>query len=58
MLEHKRNRKIVFMLMDKLIVYDKLPDSDRRGTGNIANVSDHENASDSHANESSMMKQN
>ena len=27
MLEHKRNGKIAFMLMDKLIVYDKPPDT-------------------------------
>ena len=45
MLEHKRNRKIAFMVMDKLIVYDKPPDTDRRGIGNIANVNDHGNAS-------------
>ena len=43
MLEHRRNGKIVFMLMDKLIVYDKPPDTDRRGTENIANVPDHGN---------------
>ena len=58
MLKHKRNGKIAFMLMDKLIVYDKPPDTDRRGTENIANVPDHGNASDSHANGSSKMKQN
>ena len=57
MLEHKRNRKIPFMLMDKLIVYDK-PDIDRRGIGNIANVSDHENASESHASGNLKIKQN
>ena len=28
MLEHKRNGKIAFMLMDKLIVYDKPPDTE------------------------------
>ena len=50
MLQHKRNGKIAFMLMDKLIVYDKPPDTDRRGIGNIAlNVPDHGNASESHA---------
>ena len=38
------------MLMDRLIVYDKPPDTDRRGIGNIANVPDHGNASESHAN--------
>ena len=53
MLEHKRNGKIAFMLMDKLIVCDKPPDTDRRGTGNIATVPDHGNASDNHANGSS-----
>ena len=40
MLEHKRNGKIAFMLMYRLIVYDKPPDTDRRGIGNIANVPD------------------
>ena len=34
--------------MDKLIVYEK-PDTVRRGIGNIANVPDHGNASESHA---------
>ena len=58
MLEHKRNGKIAFMLMDKLIVYDKPPDTARRGTGNIANIPDHGNTSDSHANGSSEIKQN
>ena len=58
MLEHKRNGKIAFMLMDKLIVYDKPPDTDRRETGNIANVPDQGNVSDSHANGSSKIKQN
>ena len=58
MLEHRRNGKIAFMLMDKLIVYDKPPDTDRRGTGNVVNVSDPVNTSDSHANGSSKMKQN
>ena len=58
MLEHKRNGNIVFMLMDKLIVYDKPPDTERRETGSIANVPDHGNASVSHANGSSRMKQN
>ena len=59
MLEHKRNGKIVVMLMDKSIVYDKPPDTDRRGTGNIANyVPDHGNASNSHANGSSKINQN
>ena len=57
MLEHKRNGKIAFMLMEKLIVYDTPPDTDRRGTGNIASVPDHGNASDSHTNRSSKMKQ-
>ena len=47
MLEHKRNGKIAFMLMDKLIVHDKPPD--RRGIGNIANVPDHGNTSESYA---------
>ena len=58
MLEHKRNGKIPFMLMDKLIVYDKPPDTDRRGIGNIANVPDHENASESHASGNVKIKQN
>ena len=58
MLEHKRNGKIAFMLMDKLIVYDKRPDTDRRGIGNIANVPDHGNASESHASGSLKIKQN
>ena len=53
MLKHKRNGKIVFTLMDKLIVYDKPPDTDRRRTGNIANDHNHGNASDSYANGSS-----
>ena len=43
--------------MNKLIVYDKRLDTDRRGTGNIANVPDHGNTSDSHANGSSKIKQ-
>ena len=58
MLEYKRNGKIAFMLMAKLIVYDKPPDTDRRGIENIANVPDHGNASESHANGNSKIKQN
>ena len=60
MLQHKRNGKIAFMLMDKLIVYDKPPDTDRRGIGNIAlNNPDHENTSESHAfSGNSKIKQN
>ena len=58
MLEHKRNGKIAFMLKDKLIVYDKPPDTDRRGIGNIANVPDHGNASESHASGNLKIKQN
>ena len=58
MLEHKRNEKIAFMLMDKLIVYDKPPDTDRREIGNIANVPDHGNASESHASGNLKIKQN
>ena len=44
--------------MDNLIVYDKPPDTDRRGIGNIANVPDHGNISESHANRNSKIKQN
>ena len=55
MLEHRRNGKIAFMLMDKLIVYDK-PDTDRRGL--LPKFLIMVNASDSHANGSSKTKQN
>ena len=58
MLEHKRNGKIAFMLMDKLIVYGKPPDTDRRGIGNIANVPDHGNTSESPASGNLKIKQN
>ena len=44
--------------MDKLIVYDKPPGTDRRGIGNIANVPDHGNASESHASGNLKIKQN
>ena len=44
--------------MDKLIVYGKPPDTDRRGIGNIANVPDHGNASESNASGNLKIKQN
>ena len=58
MLEHKRNGTIAFMLMDKLIVYGRPPDNDRRGIGNIADVPDHGNPSESHASGNLKIKQN